>query len=559
MPDRIRTTALAVPALLLGSLLSLQAAAETAQSATDDATLAGSAAAIRAHVDFLADDLLEGRGTGSRGYDIAASYVATQLAALGIEPAGDNGGWLQVVPMVEATPVVPAAKLVLERDGKRVELEYATDFLPGVNYYAASSEVTAPLVFVGYGIHAPDLGHDDLAGLDLNGKIAVYLSGAPSTFPHSQRAHFSSGRTKMQELTKRGIVGAIGMNTPDEEKRYGWQRNVQSAWVPRSRAVDENGTPLDWFPQLKATMSFNLASAEKLFAGSPKPLAQILADAAAGKAQGFDLPTTASLKVQTALKQLQSANVVGKLRGSDPVLANEHLVFTAHLDHIGKGAAINGDTIYNGAFDNATGIGVMLEAARNLVAGERPKRSIIFLAVTAEERGLIGSDWFAQRPTVPKASLVANVNMDMPVMMWPVAGFTAFGAEHSTLGAVAAKAVAAEGLRLEPDSQPEEVIFVRSDQYSFVRQGIPAIYLDNGMSSTDPTIDVAARTKAFLRTQYHMPSDEKSLPIHYPSLARLARVNAEIGRLVGNDPARPTWLPGDFFGQVFGTPLTRAR
>lgn len=509
-------------------------------------------ALIRAHVAFLADDLLEGRATGSRGYDIAARYVAAQMELLGLKPAGAGGGWLQPVRLLQGTRVVPPATAVVERDGKSTPLLPGEDFLPSTNYFAARAEVSGPMVFVGFGIHAPELGHDDFEGVDLNGKIAVVLLGAPDKLPSSQRAYHS--REKTRRVASRGAIGAVFVQTPAEEKRSPWSRALKLAWVPGMRLVDEAGVPVEAYPELKARMTVNVAAAATLFEGAPKPLEQVWADASAGRVQAFDLPGTLTMTNHTARSRLESANVVGMLEGSDPQLRNEYIVFTAHLDHLGRGAAVEGDTIYNGALDNASGVATMLEAARLLSHVEpRPKRSILFVALTAEERGLLGSKQFARAPTVPKDAIVANVNMDMPVLLYPTAGFTAFGAEHSTLGEIARIATEAEGLELVPDSSPEEVRFVRSDQYSFVREGIPAIYLDDSTVSADPAIDGAAVFKEHMLRDYHMPSDDLDLPIHWESFASLARVNARIGLAVANDPQRPAWLPGDFFGETFGS------
>jgi Zn-dependent M28 family amino/carboxypeptidase len=256
------------------------------------------------------------------------------------------------------------------------------------------------------------------------------------------------------------------------------------------------------------------------------------------------------------IQQRTSDNVIGILEGSDPALAGEFVAISAHLDHVGKGAPIGGDAIYNGAFDNAVGIGIMLESARLLAAmPQRPRRSVLFVAVTAEEAGLQGSDFFVQNPTVPRGAIVANINMDMPVALAPLADVTAFGAEHSSLGAVAERAAKAEGVGLAPDEKPEEVFFVRSDQYSFVRAGIPALYIDQGMNSTDPAQDQKARYEAFLKDKYHQPGDDLTLPIHWPSLGMLARLNTRIIADVADAQARPTWNEGNFFGETFAKPV----
>jgi len=508
------------------------------------------AEAIRAHVAFLADDLLEGRATGSRGYDIAARYVATQMALLGLRPAGTGGDWLQPVSLLQATRVIPPAEAVITRDGKQVALAPADEFLPSAGYFGNEAEVEAPMVFVGYGIHAPRFGHDDFAGLDLQGKIAVVLDGSPDTLPSSERAHHS--REKTREIESRGAVGIVAVETPVDAAKTPWEKKVLLATIPSRRLLDEDGQPIEAYPGLRARLYVNVQAAAKLFEGGPKPLEQVWADAEADLPQGFDLPASIRIRTRTELSRMASANVVGLLEGSDPVLRNEYVVFSAHLDHLGVGTPVNGDAIYNGALDNASGVAVMLEAARLIAAGPRPKRSILFLAVTAEENGLLGSKWFARNPTVPKGAIVANVNMDMPVMLYPAGGITAFGAEHSTLGEVARRATEAEGLQLVPDQVPDEVLFVRSDQYAFVREGIPALYIDDANLSTDPSVDPDTVFRDHMRVNYHMPTDDMSLPIHWPSMATLARINARIGIAVANDPQRPSWLPGDFFGETFG-------
>lgn len=510
-----------------------------------------SADAVRAHVEFLADDLLEGRVTGSRGYDLAARYVASQMRAIGLLPAGDHGGWLQEVRLLEANRVLPAAELVVTLAGAQDALKPVADFIPGYYFFGNSSAIEAPMAYVGYGIHAPGLGHDDFAGIDLRGRIAVVLAGAPQQFPNSERAHYSS-RAKTEGLIERGAVGVVTLDTPAEEVRVPWARKAQLSWVPRMRLVDGNGQPLDAYPTLLGTASVSAAAAARLFAGSPLAFAEAVALAERGESRSFELPARLRIGLKNALAPARSANVVGLLPGADPALAGEYLVFTAHLDHLGRGAAVNGDAIYNGALDNAAGVAITLETARALVNSPvRPRRSILFVAVTAEERGLLGSDYFARNPTVPRGSLVANINTDMPTALYPVSDMVLFGAQHTTLGGQARAALAAEGLGEAADESPEEVFFVRSDQYSFVRQGIPAIMVDTGNSSSDPAVDVRAVTRQFLLRDYHMPSDSPALPIHWPSLARHARVNARLALAVANADERPAWLPGDFFGETF--------
>lgn len=515
--------------------------------------LSGGERRIEADVAFLADDLLEGRAAGTRGYDLAALYVANRFRALGLQPAGDDGSYFQAVPLLEGRRQREGAAFVVRRPGGDLEFAFQDDFLPGINYNAATHAVTAPLVFVGQAVHAPELGHDDFEGVDVAGKIAVYFSGAPSTFSNTQRAFHASGRQKMETLAARGAVGAVSLGNPVDEAKYPWARGARNWQMPGMRLLDEAGAPIDAYPGIRATASLGVHAVRKLFEGAPMDADEVFARRESGTLESFDLPGQATLSGSTTLARLDSRNVVGLLPGSDPALAAEHVVFTAHLDHVGIGAEVDGDSVYNGAFDNALGTAVMLEAANELLAGPAPRRSMLFVSVTAEERGLLGAEYFATRPTV-QGPLVANINMDMPVFLADVTDVVPIGIEHSTLEADVQAAAAGLGIGLTPDPKPEEVVFVRSDQYAFVRQGIPAVYLDAGIKARSPDVDALALYEDFLTGHYHQPSDETSLPIHYPSAARLAKLNAAIGRRVGDAEARPRWKDGDFFGRTFGKP-----
>jgi hypothetical protein len=505
-------------------------------------------AALGAHMRYLADDLFEGRGTGSRGYDLAARYVASRFEALGFEPAGDSAGWFQRLTLRRSELIPARAGVTLLRRGGAVELRRGRDFLMGPDAMWRESDITADVVYAGYGITAPELGYDDFRGIDARGKIVAMLGGAPPTFSSTVRAHYSNSRVKDANLAAHGVIGVVGIRTPSDQRRTPWERVERGTRLPGLRWLDEKGVPDGVSPTLRASTALSQGAAERLFAGAPVPLAKAFEEAEAGRAKGFALPAKMRIRRATRHIPAASANVVGLLRGSDPRLGNELVVYSAHLDHLGIGAPVRGDSIHNGAYDNATGIAALLEVAAAFAgARERPRRSILFLAVTGEEKGLQGSSYFASRPTVPGTTIVANLNMDMYVMVGPLREIIAYGAEHSTLADEAKQATARLGLALVPDPQPEETIFVRSDQYSFVRHGVPSLFLVGSAGA-----EAAERLKSWRREIYHTPQDDMSQPMDFESLARFARVNYLTGYLVANRTRRPAWNPGDFFGQTFG-------
>lgn len=516
-------------------------------------TPAGQAARrIEADVRYLADDRLEGREAGTRGYDLAADYVARRFVDIGLQPGGDDDTFFQTVPLLKATLQAQGAGFEVRRGGKTIALEFRREFLPGANYNAEESSLEAPAVFVGQAVHAPELDHDDFAGLDLTGKIAVVFGGAPTRFDNDRRAFYSSGREKLRGLVARGAVGVVFVGTAEDEARSPWARAAGNWQRPSMRLRGPDGVAIDTWPQLRATASVSAAAADAVFAGG-NTSAAMLADAARrGELKGFDLPGTLVLASRTKVEPVTSRNVVARLPGSDASLAPEHIVYTAHLDHVGIGAPVKGDRIYNGALDNALGVAIMLEAARELqAASPRPKRSALFVALTAEEKGLLGAEWFAQHPTVPAESMVANVNMDMPVLTAPSSDVVPIGVEHSSLKTVLDEAAKEAGVTVSSDPFPEEVVFVRSDQFAFVRAGVPAVYLTGGVVSADGERDPKLAMTYFLRNCYHQPCDDVSQPIQYGDAARLARLNAAIGRRIGDAATRPAWNPGDFFGDRF--------
>jgi hypothetical protein len=565
IPPRSLPIALLALALVVGCSRDAeapQAPTVSAPPVSEDGPAPANAAEQRIADDVrtLADDRFEGREAGTRGYDLAAEYVARRYAEIGLQPAGENGTFFQRVPLLKATREGEGAALVVKRNGREIALRFRDQFLPALNYNAIEHAVEAPAVFVGQAVHAPELGHDDFAGLDLRGRIAVVFGGAPERFDNDRRAFYSSSREKLRALSDRGAVGVIFVNTPKDEADSPWSDDAANWQRSGMRLRGDDDKPIGTFPQLRGIAYVSAAAADLIFADGPRTAAQLFDAANAGQLKGFALPGTLTLAGRTKIEPVESRNVVAKLPGSDATLAAEHIVYTAHLDHIGIGAPVKDekgieDRIYNGALDNALGVAIMLEAARTLKAAKTPpKRSLLFVALTAEEKGLLGAEWFATRPTVPQDALVANINMDMPVLLAPSKDVVPIGVEHSTLKTALDTAAKEIGVALSPDPFPEEVVFVRSDQYAFIRAGIPAVYLDGGTLSADGERDPKLALRKFLRDHYHRPSDEATLPIAWGDALRLARLNARIGQLVGDAAERPRWNDGDFFGGKFARP-----
>lgn len=548
-----RRAALASAALLMVAqpVLAAAPAKPAAAKVKAGSDFVPSPEAIKAHMTFLADDAMEGREAGTRGFDIAANYVAAQYALLGVKPAGDNGNYLQHVPLLAYRPAGEGALTLTGADGKAVALKYGEDYLPGAQAQAAEVNLDAPLVFVGFGVVDPSRGRDDYAGLDVKGKIVVMLSGAPTAIQTEERAHFSNPNTKRVEAAKRGAIGVLTIPTTSGEKRRPFARGLNGMKEWRVIWRNAQGVGAIRAPSAPALASVSLAGAAKLFAGAPVALDAVLTEAEKpeGAVKGFALPFKAQVALKTEIEKRESSNVVGLIEGSDPTLKAQTIILSAHLDHIGikEDAKPGEDRINNGALDNASGVATLLEVARGFKNTKvRPKRSIILLALTGEEKGLVGSDYFANNPTVKKADIAADVNLDMPVLLYPFTDVIAFGADRSTIGEAVKHAAGRVGVGLSGDPLPEEGLFTRSDHYRFVEQGIPAVFLMTGFQNGG---EKAFTT--FLKTNYHHPGDDLNQPIDYQAAAKFALVNYEIARELANAPARPVWKKGDFFGNTF--------
>ena len=515
---------------------------------------------IRAHIRFLSDSLLTGRAPGTPGYDIAARYVATELEGMGLRP-GVGGSWLQPVPFEKAVTDESASSFTMTVNGKEQKLTEAKDYIlstwfasPAGKQSKTESDVSAPLVFVGFGVTAPGQKYDDYAGVDVRGKIVVGINGAPSNFSSTERAYYSDGTVKAKNAVAHGAIGVITISLPEDWKRYAWDWIVPQVQMGEMHWLAKDGMPHDFVPQIRGTVFLNEKAAEILFNGSPKPLDKIFADARAGKPQAFILPASAHIHTVATQSIIESSNVIAEVRGSDPTLRDQYIVYTAHIDHLGICPAVNGDNVCHGALDNASGVAAQLEIARAYARlPHPPRRSVLFVFVTGEEMGLLGSDYFAHFPTVPLKSIVANVNMDgAPGEYYAMKDIVPLGSEHSTLGDDVAAASNILGYAVAPDPMPEENNFIRSDQYSFVLQGVPAVDVTDGIHATDPAIDGLALQRKWLVTRYHTPLDSMDQPMDFDEMAKGCVLNFLIGYRVAQHDAAPTWNKGDFFGTTFG-------
>jgi hypothetical protein len=551
------TLAAATSVLVLGCSANYQSITEADKAPRASFAPTVNVENIKSHMHFLADDLLQGRETGSQGHEIASLYIAGEFAKYGLKPAGDQvdgkTSYVQRINFRKGLLVQESPIFKVEGPNENFELSYPDDFLSSPDLVSTQSDVTAPLVFVGYGIVAPNLNHDDYAGLDVTGKIVVALSGKPKSFPSEEGAHVASSSQKSMYAVEHGAVGYITLTTPSNEKVRPYKNSLNYIYSPRMRWVQNNGIPANVNPELKGAAYLSLPAAEKLFAQGPTPIDDIYAQLEKDESPlGFELPLTVSIQRQTTHEDLTSPNVVAILEGSDPILKNEYVVFSAHSDHIGIAKTVKKDKINNGAMDNASGTSVLMETARifaNLPTP--PKRSIIFIAVTGEEKGLLGADYFARNPTVPVGSMVANVNLDMPILTYEFADIIAFGANHSSMKSSVEAAVKNVGLTLSDDPWPEQNLFTRSDHYSFVKQGIPAVFLVPGLQAKDPNVDGSKVFGEFLSTNYHKPSDDMTQAFKWEAATTFTEVNFQIGLALANQAQKPTWNEGDFFGETF--------
>ena len=491
-------------------------------------------------VKILADDNMEGRRAGSEGHHRAAQFVAEEFRKAGLKPGGD-GGYLQSVPLEMRLINESASSLTLITNGNSRPLKFGDD--AGINLRGNFvRDVEAPLVFVGHGLRLPDYGVDDLAGLDLNGKIVVAFSNAPSNVPGAVGAHFGSAAERWKVYRAAGAVGVLYIANP-YTMDLPWERAILQRLEPFMVLQGD-----DQYTGMKVGVMLNPARFAMLMEGAPHKADDILALLKEGKSlPHFDLPSRLKAVVDVKVSQISSENVVGILPGSDPKLRNEYVVLSGHLDHLGVRSTGDGDRIFNGAMDNAAGIAVLLQIARDLKKGKAPKRSLVFTAVTAEEMGLLGSRAYVARAKAEKLNIVANLNSDMFLPLYPMKNLTVFGLEESELADDARAVAKALGVEVQTDPQPQRNRFIRSDQYSFIRAGIPALATKNGTVKGTPEAEIESKWQT---ERYHGVTDDLAQPVDIPAIGVYAELCKRLAVRVANRDQAPKWYDSSVFSKI---------
>lgn len=502
---------------------------------------------IRAHIRFLASDLLEGRGVGTRGGELATNYIASQLAIAGAKPAGENGTYFQKVELVGVEPQT-TSRLGASANGKSVEFNWATGFVGNTMQQKARVEFDAEAVFVGHGITAPEFEWNDYKSVDLKGKVAVLFTNEPPSedpklFGARALTYYGRWTYKYEEVFRQGAIACVLIHTTPTAG-YGWEV-VKSSWGKED-------------PQVKLAPGANAlafagwvssAAGEQLVALAGHTVADLVKKADQRGFQPIPLGIRIRGAVDTKVRPIQAANVAAIIPGSDPMLSKEAVVFSAHWDHLGLGDPVNGDKIYNGAVDNASGCGVLIEIARAWAGlRNRPKRSAIFVAVTAEESGLRGAEVYAARPVIPVSKTALNLNFDSFFPFGRVKDVVVNGAERTSVYPIVQQVARRFNLSIKPDPRPEQGHYYRSDHFAFARVGVPAFSINMGDEYIGKDETAGAQLAfEYNAKNYHQPSDEYKESWDMGGPEQMARFGFTIGMYVANNPAMPTWRAGDEF------------
>jgi Zn-dependent M28 family amino/carboxypeptidase len=485
-------------------------------------------------IKVLADDKMEGRLTGSEGYRRAAEYVEEQFKQDGLQPGGTQG-YFQPVKFDVQRVLAAESRVTVKSERGDEPLVLGEDLILG-SRLPQPKTIAAGLVFVGYGLHISSVGYDDFKGLDLKGKIVVSLNGGPADIPGPVKSSSRSAQDMIPFLEGLGVVGTISIPNP-KSMDIPWPRMALSASQPGMRLADPD---MQDSKRAMFTAVMNPAHADQLLAGSGHTLEELLALADTGKVlPRFALKSVINAAVATENEVVDSPNIAGILPGSDPQLRNQYVVFSAHLDHLGIGEPINGDRIYNGAMDDASGVASELDVALRLhESGAKLKRSVLFLVVCGEEKGLLGSRYFAARSTVPEDQIVADVNVDMFLPLFPLKELVVYGGDESSLGPEIQEVAQAQGVQVIPDRHPDRNVFIRSDQYNFIRAGIPAVMPAFG---SDPGSAQETIQMEWLRNRYHAPSDDTNQPVDLAAAAKFNGIIQAFIEKLADSARRPRW------------------
>jgi hypothetical protein len=492
------------------------------------------------YIEALASDRMQGRETGSEAYRKAAQLVAAQFERDGLKAAGVQG-YFQSVKFDARKIVEPESRLELIRNGKAEPLKFGDDAFISLRVDPADM-VEARLVFAGYGLTIPEMKYDDLAGLDLKGKIMVTLGGSPSNIPGPLRAHYQTAGERRRFLEQAGVVGTVTIQNPHTAD-VPWDRTALSRFQESMALADPE---LQDTRNLKISITANADRADKWLAGSGHTIAELLALADKGQQlPRFALVPSLRAKSKVIRRQVESPNFVASFAGSDPTLKNEYVVLSAHLDHLGVGEPINGYRIYNGAMDDASGVAALLDAAQTLHESQvKTRRSLLFVVVCGEEKGLLGSRYFAAHPTVDPKSMVADINVDMFLPLYPFHLATVYGLNESDLGDEVRRVAKQLGVEIQDDPAPQRNVFTRSDQYNFIRGGVPALKIDSGFKKGSKE---EALEKAWLTQRYHAPSDDLNQPVDLQAAGEYNRLILTLARAVADNTPRPQWKSDSFF------------
>jgi Zn-dependent M28 family amino/carboxypeptidase len=500
---------------------------------------------IRAHVKFLSSDLLEGRGTGQRGGDIAADYIATQFALYGLKPAGENGTFMQRVPMIGVS-TEPNSSLSLQVNGKATQLRLLEDIVAMDESQSATSDFEAPLVFVGYGITAPEYQWDDYKDVDVKGKILLMLVNEPPSndekfFKGKALTYYGRWTYKYEEAARRGAIGAVLVHQ-SEMASYGWDV-VRNSWGAERAYIRTESAP-----KLKLASWIQFSVGQQIAGTVKKTMDDLIKQAQSRDFKPVPLPAAIKAHMISKIRPFESNNVLAILNGSDPNIGGEAVMYTSHYDHLGFRPGVGGDNIYNGAVDNATGCGMLLEMARAFSLQPAPRRSVIFAAVTGEEQGLLGSQYLGQHPPIPAGKVAASFNIDGIRPDGIPEHIQVSGSERTTLYPVVQETAKDFNFEIRPDANPGAGHFYRSDHFSLARVGVPSFSIQEGLKFRGRALDWGIqRENEYDEKNYHQPSDQFDSAWDFSGLAELSRFAVELGWKVASQDALGQWLPGDEF------------